>query len=531
MSVPSLPSTAFVRPLLLALLLSALPPAAAAAVFNVSRADDPAPNGCLPGDCSVREALIAAAATPETDQVLLLAGQYQVNAHLLAQGGVELRGQGSNLTTLVSTGGLALLRMAPFATLTVEGMRLQAGSGPVLTVETTGSLTLREVHVPANGGLIGSDAPPGEQIDIRVEDAVIVPGITCEHDQGSCRVFDSELHAGLAVIGGSSLVAEVARSLLGPPDGPGFAGVAVIGSAPLDLRDSIVRNAVIPLRLLQDNPQPAPDVTVRRTRFIGNLGAMDGNRMGWVRLTDVEFRDHVVRQDLSPSLSNRPAVLHATAGPSWRFDRALVVGSRGGNVYGAAVTVEPGGVAGFINSTFDDNTFHPAVVPGAGHSHTIGVFGNSLSPATLFLSHGTLRRAGSLAANAPASLLSVRWDTAQVVVLNSLLRGTCAYGAGGAASGTASIESPGASCQLDPQFNQSLPESALRMGSLADHGGFTRSYEPDPGSALLDAGNPTVCQSAPLDQRAHLRDTGGSGCDVGAVEAGAPSDTIFADGF
>jgi hypothetical protein len=516
MYVPTPYRSAPLRPLLGALLLATLPSLAGAAVFNVSRADDPAPNGCLPGDCSVREALLAAAATPESDQVLLLAGQYQVNAHLLVQGGVELSGQGSNLTTLVSTGGLALLRMVAFADLTVEGMRLQAGTGPVLTVETTGSLTLREVHVPANGGLIGSDAPPG---------------ITCEHAQGSCRVFDSELHAGLAVIGGSSLVAEVARSLLGPPDGPGFAGVALVGSAPLDLRDSVVRNAVIPLRLLQDSPQAAPDVTVRRTRFIGNLGAMDGNRMGWVRLTDVEFRDHVVRQDLSPNLSDRPAVLHATAGPSWRFDRALVVGSRGGNVYGAAVTVEPGGVAGFINSTFDDNTFHPAVLPGAGHGHTIGVFGNSLAPATVFLSHSTLRRSSGLSAIAAGSLLSVRWDTAQVLILNSLIRGTCAYGAGGSASGTGTIESPGSSCQLDTQFNQTLPESALRIGTLADHGGFSHSYEPDPGSALINAGNPTVCQSAPLDQRAYLRDTGGTGCDIGAVEAGAPSDAIFADGF
>jgi hypothetical protein len=56
----------------IALLLAAILPAAAGAVtFKVSRGDDPPPNGCNPGDCSIREAVIAANATAAQDVVVL----------------------------------------------------------------------------------------------------------------------------------------------------------------------------------------------------------------------------------------------------------------------------------------------------------------------------------------------------------------------------------------------------------------------------------------------------------------------------
>ena len=41
-----------------------LAPTAHAASFTVTRTDDPAPDGCTPGDCSLREAIIDANAAP-----------------------------------------------------------------------------------------------------------------------------------------------------------------------------------------------------------------------------------------------------------------------------------------------------------------------------------------------------------------------------------------------------------------------------------------------------------------------------------
>jgi CSLREA domain-containing protein len=53
--------------------MAAAVPAAEAATFTVTRTDDPTPNGCAPGDCSLREAVIAANAAG-THEIRLTSG-------------------------------------------------------------------------------------------------------------------------------------------------------------------------------------------------------------------------------------------------------------------------------------------------------------------------------------------------------------------------------------------------------------------------------------------------------------------------
>jgi len=42
--------------------------------YVVSRTDDPAPGGCLPGDCSLREAVLASNTNPGVDTIRLKYG-------------------------------------------------------------------------------------------------------------------------------------------------------------------------------------------------------------------------------------------------------------------------------------------------------------------------------------------------------------------------------------------------------------------------------------------------------------------------
>jgi hypothetical protein len=51
-------------------------PAAYAASFTPTRFDDPPPNGCVPSDCSLREAIIATNAAPSHDTIRLQSGVY-----------------------------------------------------------------------------------------------------------------------------------------------------------------------------------------------------------------------------------------------------------------------------------------------------------------------------------------------------------------------------------------------------------------------------------------------------------------------
>lgn len=517
--------TLLARSSLLALLLSTAQ-FASAATFNVTRGDDPQPDGCLADDCSLREALEAAEATPEGDTILLDAGQYFYTlGELQVVGEVALMGAGMEQTEVIGPGGIGVLRVTGHSSLTASRLSLISAGDEVLVIADQAAATLREVKVPADGGsvFVGVSSSEFGSATLRVEHSRIESAIACFLSDSICTVSDSVIGTAFAV--GEDAALRLDRvEVFGP-----YIGVLVHGGGALTINDSIIHDTLIPLSLQEYGTTDPADVWIRRTRFIGNMGPMVGDRDATIHLVDVEFRDNIVHADYL----DEPAVLLAETGPTWRFDRALIVGNRGGGV-GAAILVKPGGAVGIFNSTIDDNTFHPDATIGALASHAIGIYGNGIASAFLYIAHSTLRRAAELTPDAPGSLLYVRWDTANVIVANSLLQGTCAFGAGGSAgSGIGNIESPASTCEFDPAQNQSLPVFELHMGALADHGGFTHSYEPEPGSALIDVANETFCDLdyLGLDQRGYPRDPDGINCDVGSVEVGALDDLIFSDGF
>jgi len=99
--------------------------------------------------------------------------------------------------------------------------------------------------------------------------------------------------------------------------------------------------------------------------------------------------------------------------------------------------------------------------------------------------------------------------------------------------GTTSLHSDGYNlventdkCPIDSNANNVYGQDPL-LGTLGDYGGPTLTFEPQPGSPVVDAGNPAGCthhEGGPLtvDQRGFPRHVdGGSGsatCDIGAVE-------------
>ncbi|MEO8011050.1 MAG: choice-of-anchor Q domain-containing protein, partial [Dokdonella sp.] len=169
-----------------------------------------------------------------------------------------------------------------------------------------------------------------------------------------------------------------------------------------------------------------------------------------------------------------------------------------------------------------------------GIGHAIGVRAGSSEPTILWMFHATMRRASTLTATTVGSLLSIRGSAANVRVLNSLVDGTCAISEGGAMfQAVGNIESTGFTCGMNTTINQlGVPANALRIGSLAEHGGFTRTFLPQAGSPLLGNASSTWCPfTFGIDQRRFVRPTTWVGCDVGAVEAGAVSDLLFDDDF
>lgn len=507
------------------LLMLALPaPYAAANTFVVTRADDPAPNGCLLADCSLREALAAAQATPGADMIQLAAGQYFVTrGDLDAYGVLDVEGVGESATQIVGIGASSVLRIAAQSDVTLRGLRFSPAGGTAIAADGDHSKTTLDGVDITNGEVAAGSAGDSGEVELHVRDSTIGESVGCIAAAGLCDVSDSTVGAIGAV--GERVDLRVVRS----ETLSASSGVIALGAGAVTIEDSIIRNAASPLYFFQSTVPDAPDVWVRRTRFIGNVGPIRASRDSTIHMDDVEFRDNIV--DADHIASGAPAVLLAEKGAAWRINRALFSGNRGAGSDGAVLRAISGANVVLNQVTFVDNTYSPDA--NVGYGHAVGVYSATSDPTILWIIHATMRKAPSLPTGTVGSLLTVRGSTANARVFNSLIDGTCGFGGGGVIfQAQGNIESPGHSCGLDENDNDVdvIPQS-LRLGTLGDHGGFTQTYEPITASVLLDAATPIWCQFSPVDQRGYLRPAGGVNCDIGAVEAGSISDSIFADGF
>jgi hypothetical protein len=151
-----------------ALLVAAVPGAAEAATFRVTRTDDPSPGSCAAGSCSVRQAVLAANSDgPGADSITLPSGTYRLTrGELLATSTLTLRGAGARRITINpgrSPGESRALhiRSSPPATVTVTGLEitggdLKAGDGGGIFLEGDSTLNLVNVAIYANEAFNGA---------------------------------------------------------------------------------------------------------------------------------------------------------------------------------------------------------------------------------------------------------------------------------------------------------------------------------------------------------------------------------------
>lgn len=241
---------AFRAPILLfAGLLLAAP--ALAFDYIVTRYDDPAPDGCLTADCSLREAVIAANVDDASDRVVLSAGTYHLT---LAGAGennaatgdldlvrdIEIVGAGAPLTILDGTGlGEQPIETAGNANLVtaIRGLTIQNGAifgvhlsvgthtiedcaflangfgatGPGINMTIQSVVTIRRTLVAGNAGA-GLSVTQGSAT---IEDSTFsdngsqeivgnfATALKCTH----CTLFDTDAVAGLTAIGVTAVFA------------------------------------------------------------------------------------------------------------------------------------------------------------------------------------------------------------------------------------------------------------------------------------------------------------------------------------
>ena len=507
---------------------------AAAFDFVVTRVDDPAPDACNPGDCSLREAVIAANALAGPDRVVLGAGVYGLSRpgageDLSATGDLDVRddlvieGAGSATTTIVM---LAILDRvidanAPGIALEIDGVRLaggfaSSGDGGGLLADTgadAGSIALHDVvlsgNIASSGGGASLRAPHASLVDVRAEDD------SADATAGGLRV---------TVLAGPS-----DRSLAMQNVAASRNSAATVGG--LDVQTDVVSSTPLAARV-EDNEaleggcgglrvgagaSLAPMEVSLAVQAIGNRsnpGAFDGG--GGVCVAGcggapvdgiaVTLVDSTIEGNLAFQSFGGGVIARATETcqpASLRILRSTIrdnTATHGGGLYadGAIVTVD--------RSTFSKNS--------------AGVRGGQIEALDTNLA---LRRSTIVApsTDAPGSAIYAdgvgggkSWS-----LENSLVGGTCAGDL--ALAPASSIESPGDTCGLDQggfAASNLVSQPSLGLGPLADNGGPTLTYLPQPGSVAIANPASGACAGV-ADQRGYV---GVAPCDRGAVDSDAP---------
>lgn len=577
------------RMLLLVLLL--LPSSAIAADFHATRFDDPVPNGCMPTDCSLREAVRAAQAAAGADRVVLPAGDYALRfdseldvdqtGPLTITTQLEIVGAGRGATTLTGPDSLPYLISvalnAGATSLTLSDFTIANHSTSLITpfapvvVDVNGTLAVRRFGMRNNTG--------------------DNPGIVCH---GALTIEDSVFEANTATAGNGALI--YAAEALAITDSQFIDNTGVVATllltrpdtGTIDLRRNLFRGNVA----TEDGGAVRVSATAGAVEVDVSDSVFEDNRAGgsggavWVGFSDNALNSTRVAViadgtrfsgngaggscgamvvETDPDLIDPPTLTMDLA----RFDGNEADGAGGALCAGADATI--------TRSTFTGNhaDSHAGAIFGgrtlrierstlsgnsagasAGALFALGaltlehstVSGNTAATTAggLLLAgasaHGILRStlAGNIANGAPNALrfTSTPQQPGTLQLRSTILQGGCDLTDPGAVlPNSYNIESPGNTCALTTgfTFNQrNVSAAALALGALADNGGPTLTRMPGDASVARDPGVSSGAPCERIDQRGYASTD--TRCDVGAVEvAGIPPEPLpvdlFADGF
>ena len=162
-----------------AALLYAPPHASAATTFTVTRTDDPAPNGCQPSDCSLREAVIAANAGSGGDTIVVPAGHFRLSIPGLGEQdaatgdldltkSVTITGAGARATVIDAMRSDRVFEVLGGTTVLISDVTITGGvtTDNGAGIESVGTLTLvrdtlvgNDASGVADGGAVDSSGP------------------------------------------------------------------------------------------------------------------------------------------------------------------------------------------------------------------------------------------------------------------------------------------------------------------------------------------------------------------------------------
>lgn len=484
--------------------------------YIVTRFDDPAPDGCKPHDCSLREAVTDAGQHPTHDIVQLGAGTYILKSTLVAHHSVAIVGLGAANTRITTTAALQPALQIDEAVQMWFGLHdlsLNASGGYELRGRADSCITLDGVDLPNPSSKIWIEDAYG--CDTVVTHSHIAGSFTVVgavqanvSDSSFGKLTLLQTHAGNST-GYSSTIEHVIV------DGAAYATAGLrigsIGDVVLD--DVTVQNTRYGLRIEEDTPS----LLVDHLHYRGNREPVEIAGSALALFSDSEFTENTAIDGAA-----QPGALWVRGEDAIvQVQRSTFERNRGTSDAGGAALVENGAALVFNQSTFTGNTFSTATAATGPRGGAVGYHG-SAAQTILRLIGVTLVAPDFMASGISGSAIGGHGSAAQVQlrVYNSIVQGSCANGLT-LDHAEGSISTGDDSCLFDAATNHVHATAAqLALGALADHGGSTRTYLPANNSIAIDAGTPYGCFGATSDQRGYARRSGGE-CDAGSVEVGS----------
>jgi CSLREA domain-containing protein len=461
-----LASLLFQLTLLSALLFAAPPPVRAATIINVNTATDELNND---GDCSLREAIIAANSDAAVDTCPAGSGADTVNVPA-----------GNYVLTLAGSGEDA----AATGDLDLHQDVTLVGAGSALTIIDGNAQDRIWDVAPAGFG------DPVPEIEVHISDMTVRNG---HATSGGAIRYASTLTVSNSII----------RDSTSDVNGGGLAATDQLFDAPhLTLTDSVVTQNTAPFLGGDGGGIDASfsvGLIVTRSHIVDNSSATGGGIAAFV-ISERPILDQVIVEGNSAG----PGLLGiggGLAGPAWQITNSSIINNtssaNGGGIQFSFDTE-------ITNTTFSGNT--------ADRGGAIGNSGDGiLTNVTITNNTATMDGGGILQFGAGSS------TTLQNTIIANNPGGDCS--ALPPTSAGSNIDSDG-SCNLtDPS---DLPNTDPMLSALGDNGGFTPTHALMEGSPAIDmVTNP--CPPPAADQRGVARPQDGNadsdaGCDTGAFE-------------
>jgi CSLREA domain-containing protein len=514
--------------MLLLTTLAATPNITYATALTVTRFDDPAPNSCQPGDCSLREAIIATNAATGRDTIVLSPGTY---------------------------------------TLSIAGTGEDAGTAGDLDI--TGDIAL----IGAGAGVTMIDANQIDRVLDILSGDVTIAAVTFQHGAaGSQHNGGGIRNAGMLTLSASAVLSSTAGVFL---DFHGGSGGGISSTGALQLTDSTIGgntadshgggifssgSLTITHSVLTGNTAAEAsgggletkghatirDSLITRNKTYGSDGGISNNgtlelinsQVTYNSASEGQSRGGGIGNDgtltVTASLIGQNHITSTYGGGLYNSGQATFIDSA---IKGNAAFDGPGGVYNmqgmltFLSSTIAANTsqygptgieneadlmlLDSTVAANSIHNSRVITATNSTFSAAAIENTGRMVVGNATITNADVAIT----NSGAIELRNTILAGNAVDCMGPIVSGGHNMLGNVTGCSYTEASGDLIGTSSQainpRLGPLQRDRGVTATHAPLSDSPAIDAGDNVTCTL--VDQRGVVRPQG-LACDIGAVE-------------